>query len=268
MNEEEYFGDAAKVALMRRSRALHELLKDDPRFSYYGRVVALTGPTADMLPAMMALARMQGAGVCYYFPNSDADGLFATLQAAGFTWDRHEHYRGGEDAFRASRQVAAEMRLPDDLTVQRLDEATPTGLVREVAALLQSCGVMPVPGAFLRGRAKPGITLVAIDGSGHPVASASSIFLHHADGAHPRDVFWGMLATREDRRGEKIALQLGAMAIEHMWVNEGARGFITGVRQDNRSSQALCGRLGVHDTDWIYAQCLDVAVLGGSSVTK
>ena len=77
-----------------------------------------------------------------------------------------------------------------------------------------------------------------------------------------------MLATREDRRGEKIALQLGAMAIEHMWVNEGARGFITGVRQDNRSSQALCGRLGVHDTDWIYAQCLDVAVLGGSSVTK
>ena len=47
MNEEEYFGDAAKVALMRRSRALHELLKDDPRFSYYGRVVALTGPMGD-----------------------------------------------------------------------------------------------------------------------------------------------------------------------------------------------------------------------------
>jgi hypothetical protein len=37
-----------------------------------------------------------------------------------------------------------------------------------------------------------------------------------------------MLATREDRRGQRIALLLGAQAIIHMWEQHGARGFMTG----------------------------------------
>jgi len=268
MNEEEYFGDPGKVALMRRSAALYQLLRDDPRFAYYGRVVTLSGTCKDTLAAIKALARLQGAGVCYYFPKADADQLYAKLESAGFKTDRHEHYWGGEQAFQASLHVLENAHLPDDLTIQQLDDGTPAGLVRDVAELLQSCDVMPVPGSFLRGRARPGLTLVAVDRSGKPVASASSFVLHHPDSERANDVFWGMLATREDRRGEKIALQLGAMAIRHMWLNEGARGFITGVRHDNRSSQALCNKLGVYESDWIYAQCLDEAVLGSSSVTK
>jgi hypothetical protein len=61
---------------------------------------------------------------------------------------------------------------------------------------------------------------------------------------------------------------LGAKAIIHMWENEGAGGFITGVRNDNASSQALCAKLGVYDTEWIYAQCLDTELLGELSLTK
>ena len=77
-----------------------------------------------------------------------------------------------------------------------------------------------------------------------------------------------MLATRQDRRGEKIALLLGAQAIVHMWERHGARGFMTGVRANNASSQALCHKLGVRATDWIYASCLDQTQFGGKSVTK
>lgn len=77
-----------------------------------------------------------------------------------------------------------------------------------------------------------------------------------------------MLATREDRRGEKIGLLLGAQAIIHMWERHGARGFMTGVRADNQSSQVLCNKLGVSKTDWIYASCIDKEMFGGSSVTK
>lgn len=120
----------------------------------------------------------------------------------------------------------------------------------------------------MRGQARRGINLVACDRSGRPVASASSFVLHHPASPHAGDVFWGMLATRDDRRGEKIALVLGAMTIVHMWENEGARGFMTGVRNDNASSRALCNKLGVGDTEWIYAQCLDTSILGGSSFTK
>lgn len=268
MNQEEYFGDPGKVGLMHRSAGLYRLLQDDPRFAYYGRLVALSGASSDAFDIMRALAQLQGVGVCYYFPKADADHLYTRMEAVGLKTDRHEHFWGGEEALTASQQILATEKMPDDLTVQRLDGNSPSGLIEDVARLLQSCEVMPVPGSFLRGKTRPGITLVAIDRAGNPVASASSFVLHHHNSMHANDVFWGMLATREDRRGQKIALQLGAMAIEHMWHNEGARGFITGVRQDNTSSQTLCNKLGVYNSDWIYACCLDEAILGSASVTK
>lgn len=267
-SDEELFGDPGKVALMKRSAALWSLLKDDPAYSYYGRVVALSDHSRDTAAILCALASLQGAAVAYYFPKHSVDALFASLQARGYATDRHEHFRGGEKAYEASREILARHSLPGDLAVTVLDGRSEERLVSEVAALCQSCGVMPVPGAVMRGISRAGINIVAVDGAGDPVASASSFALHHPASPHAGDVFWGMLATREDRRGEKIALVLGAMAIVHMWQKEGARGFMTGVRQDNASSQALCHKLGVTDTEWVYAQCLDTGLLGGMSVTK
>jgi hypothetical protein len=34
------------------------------------------------------------------------------------------------------------------------------------------------------------------------------------------------------------------------------------------SSRALCNKLGVSATDWIYAACIDKEMFGGSSITK
>ena len=268
MDDEEYFGDPAKIGLMQRCAAVYELLRDDPRFGYYGRLVGLSGERENTFEIMAALARLQGAGVSYYFPKDGAARLFERARAGGFRTDRHEHFQGGEEALEASRQVLAGNRMPDDLSIIRLDASSPGKLVANVAGLLQSCDVMHVPGRFLRGLGRRGITLVAVDRAGDPVASASSFAHHHPQGERASDVFWGMLATRRDRRGQKIALQLGAMVIEHMWVNEGARGFITGVRQDNRSSQAVCNKLAIRDTGWIYAWIMDDAVLGDGSHTR
>ena len=39
---------------------------------------------------------------------------------------------------------------------------------------------------------------------------------------------------------------------------------MTGVRADNASSQALCNKLGVHATEWIYASCMDRDQFAGS----
>ncbi|MHA3980300.1 hypothetical protein ACW9UR_21735 [Halovulum sp. GXIMD14794] len=266
--EDEYFGSPDKVALMRRSGDLWRLLGDDPRYSWYGRAVALGGPVTDTARVLGALARLQGAGVCYYFPKDEAEALFDQIAAAGFGTARHEHFRGGEEAHAAARAVVEAHPLPGDLTLVRLDSSSPEGLVAEVAALCTECGVMPVPGAVMRGVARRGITLAALDGSGAPVATAASYALHHDDSPRARDVFWGALATRPDRRGGRLALILGAMAILHMWREEGARGFMTGVALDNPSSQRLCNRLAVRDTEWIYAQCLFPELLGSDSITR
>lgn len=265
--ENEFFGDPQRVALSRRSLNLWTLVRDNSRFAYYGRLVSLTDPRDDTAEILAALARLQGAAVSYFYPASDAPALFATLEAWGFATDRHEHYRGGEEALIASRKVLGEQSLPADLAVSVVNSDTPGELVRAIAELSQSCDVMPVPGAFMRGQVRPGVCLVATDGSGRPVATASSYVMHHPASPRATDVFWGMLATRQDRRGEKIGLLLGARAIVHMWETHGARGFMTGVRANNTSSQALCARLGVRATSWIYAQCIDRSIFAGT-ITK
>jgi hypothetical protein len=267
-NHQEFFGTESSIALMKRSAALWTLMQDNPRFAYYGRTISLSDPQNDTADVLTSIASLLGASVAYYFPKSEVDSLFSELKARGFSSDRHEHYWGGKAAYDASRQILDKHTLPDDLSIVALDETSPTALVADVAALCQSCDVMPVPGFIMRGQARRGINFAAIDSVGVPVASASSFVMHHASGPRPNDVFWGMLATRRDRRGEKIGLILGAMAIIHMWEKEAARGFMTGVRLDNPSSQALCNKLGVTDSDWVYASCINSEVLGRASVTK
>lgn len=265
---DEFFGSPETIALSRRSANLWSLLRDNPRYAYYGRLVALSDPSQDAVEILSAMARLQGAAVSYFYPVGAAESLFAQLEERGLATDRHEHFRGGETALAASRRARENFAVPADLSISAIDEDTPRELVGEVAELCQSCDVMPVPGSIMRGQACKGICLVATDQDRRPVATASSYMIHHPSSPRARDAFWGMLATREDRRGERIALLLGAQAIVHMWERHGARGFMTGVRANNLSSQALCNKLGVSATGWIYASCIDKEMFGGSSVTK
>lgn len=265
---DEYFGTPDQIRLMKRSRALWQLLKDNPRFSYYGRLVGLSDPAADTADVLHRLAMLQGATCCYFYPAGSADKLFADLESRGLVADRHEHFWGGADAYDLSRTLLDESALPDDLTVGIVDDRTSTALVSEIAALSRACEVMPVPGHIMRGNDTNGLCLYACDRDGRVVATASSYVNHHPDGPHAKDVFWGMLATREDRRGERIALNLGAKAIVHMWEVHGARHFMTGVRANNPSSQALCLKLGVGPSAWIYASCMDAEQFAGGAITR
>ncbi len=268
MFDDELFGTPEQISLMKRGRNLWSLLRDNPHYSYSGRLVLLSEPDEDPVDILSALARLQGAGVCSYYPAALAPGLFARLEALGLTTDRHEHYWGGEQALASSLRVRKEYSLPDDLTVSAVDAGTPREVIAAIAELCRSCGVMPIPGARMRGQTSKGLCLIATDRQGQPVATASAFMVHHPQSSRASDAFWGILATREDRRGQGIALQLGAQVIIDMWENHGARGFTTGVRQDNVPSKTLCNKLGVGATDWIYAECMDEAVLGGPSVTK
>ena len=268
IDTEEYYGSPENIAAMKRSAALWSLLKDDPRFAYYGRLVGLSQPIENAAQILASLARLQGAGPCYFFPKTKVEALFSEFGAAGLSNDRHEHFIGGETAYAAAKETLSAHDLPADLTLRRLDGDTPGEFVANVVDLMESCEVMPVPAAILRGRQGKGICLAVTDSEGNPVCAASSYFMHPASSPHANTVFWGMLATRQDWRGKKIALVLGAMAMVHMWEQLGARAFMTGVRQNNAPSTALCNKLGVTDSKWAYAVCVDTKTLGRETVTK
>ena len=109
----------------------------------------------------------------------------------------------------------------------------------------------------MRGTVLPGINLVATDKEGTPVATAASYAMHGAETPRATEAFWGVLATREDYRGRGLAAWLGALAIEHMWENEGMRAFNTGIKSENLASQAACAKLGILETEWVTAFSFD-----------
>ena len=59
--DDEFYGSPARIALARRSANLWFLLRDDPRYAYYGRLVALSDPDGDAADVLSAMARLQGA---------------------------------------------------------------------------------------------------------------------------------------------------------------------------------------------------------------
>ncbi len=80
--------------------------------------------------------------------------------------------------------------------------------------------------------------------------------------------FRAMLATRQDRRGKRIALLLGAQPIVHVWERHGARGFMTGVRADNSPLKFSARNWAWTQRVDIYAACINPEMLGESSVTN
>ncbi len=267
MTADVYFGAPDRVAMSQRSQALWQLLSDDPRFAYYGRLVSFSNPGVDPVPWIAALARTQGGAVAYFVPKEDMARHGARLADMGLQIDRHEQFIGRANAYDAARSFLGVTKLPPDVTPFVLDAKSPAALVQDVAALQMANEVLPVPGSIMRGLSIPGMTMAARDSNGEVVAAAASFRAHHARNPNQDVHFWGMIVTRPDRRGERIAAVLGAMVLVQMWEKLGARAFMTGVRADNRSSQALCGKLGVLDSPWAYLVASDPGQVSGR-ITK
>ena len=168
----------------------------------------------------------------------------------------------------AGYKALVDYAMPEDISVIAIDESTPPAFVEQVVVMSESCGVTSVPGWVMRGTGPRGIFLVAKDSAGEPVACAASYMCHPESSSHAEDAFWGMLATRADRRGQRIAFLLGARAIIHMWDEHKARGFITGVSAGNPASMALCKKLGLTETGWQYISCVDSSIFARASITK
>ena len=70
-----------------------------------------------------------------------------------------------------------------------------------------------------------------------------------------------MLATREDKRGQGVALLLGAHAIVALHEQHGFSEFFTGIKQGNIASERFCTKLGFVKTDTSVVFAIDTSVL-------
>lgn len=264
---DEYFGTPAQQDLARRARALFEVVKDDPRFTYYGRGVGIVRPQdggVDLMSAVIALS-----GACHFAATADEEvpQIEAALQDRGLSTTVFVRWTGGDEAIAKARDIVAQVALPSDVTVHPINAQSPAAHLIKLAEVADTAGVLTPAGSVLRGRTRPGLGLVALDSNGRAVSCAGASGFCHPD--HPEyasQCWWGMLATHPDRRGERLVL--GAMALIEMRDRYGFDTFMTGVVGGNTASEALCKRLGLSPDGKSVVSVVDAALVPGGRITK
>jgi hypothetical protein len=267
--QDEFFGSEAQITVSRRACDLWALCDDDPRFSYNGRMVVINGEIGpETVGVMAAVARLQGAVTNHFFPEDQASKTSAAIEALGLSCNRWEFYYGQKTAYEAAKDILAKYQLPDDLTVERLCPDTPAAQVADLAGMAADCEVLVMSGRVMRGLDIEGVTLGAFDQSGVAVSSAWGYKCYHPESGLSENAFWGGLTCREDRRGQKVALILGAMSIVTLWEDHGVRGFCTGITAGNMPSVAVCEKLRVLPSDWVGLGVTDPKMFDGGRLTK
>ena len=266
---EEYFGTEPQQLVSKRARNIWQLVPDDPLFSYNGRVVTLVGnEDPKMSEKLVALARLQGATACHFLPKEQGEIIKENVDSTELSTNVWELCKGERSAYEAAQNILVKYQLPTDITVERLSSETAPARLVEFAAMAEECGVLVMSGRVMRGLDIPGITLAGIDQSGQVIGSAWGYKCYHPKSAFYDYAFWGGLSCRKDRRGQRIALILGALAIVQLWEDIGVRGFCTGVVEGNTASYSVCKKLGVLPSDEIFLGVTDPVVFKGASLTK
>lgn len=246
MIEDMFFGTDAQQAQLRKGRALFDLIRDDPAFSYYGRAVGMVRPLNETPDRIARLIALQGSASFTDITGAEAAALVPSLEARGLSVTHYDCLEGADSALAAADATLATRALPDDIRVHEIDADAPEDWPELLAEVSLGCGILPIAGSVLRGLTRPGLGLVAVDAAGRPVSCAAAAAYAHPD--HPiygTQAWWGMLATDPARRGQKLALILGAMTMRRMQERFGFARFMTGVQPGNAASESVCHALGL-----------------------
>ncbi len=264
----EYFGSETQQGLQWRAEKLWSLVKHDHRFSCHGRAVALAEYTKDNFSTQLALAKLQGVCALEGVDKASAKTRKTELEAKGIAVDEYVSWTGKPETFEAANSVLRERKLRDDLKVSEIGPDTLSEDLQKLDALTQRCEVLLPMGSFLRGREQPSVFLFAKDREGRVVGASGGVAQFHLD--HPKSdkVWWGMLATDEHRRGEGIALLLGAMTLREINKKYGYTSCFTGIREGNKPSESLCTKLGLVASSRVDLIAIYPPAFSGGKLTR
>lgn len=265
---DEVFGTPAQETLLRRGQALYELLADTPAATYYGRAVGVLHPDAEGLALLQRLVTLQGASNVFGVANDAVADLRVEMAVKGYATTHYATWIGGDDALAAADRILDDTALPVDLTLQVIDGASDPEDLARLAEISLTVGVLPISGAVLRGTLRPGLGIVALDAGGRAVSCAAAAGFANSRSPYGDMAWWGMLATHPDRRGERLALILGAHALREMQRRHGYRRFFTGVQPGNAASEAVCAKCGLAPGETSIVTVIDPAAVEGGKLTK
>jgi GNAT superfamily N-acetyltransferase len=240
-----YFGSPDNRRIQRNAEAIWRLIGADNRFCCHGRAVSLAEGTNENIPLQASLAHLQGIGICDSVPAADVHARRLALRMLGLQVERLEIFRGQGQPLTEARSVIAQTALPEDLSCISIDEQTSSAELSALDAFTQEHGASLPMASFLLAKGRRSVCYLARDRAGNIVGSCAA-GAHFQPGHRCSDeAFWGMLATRDDRRGQGIAVYLGATAMLAMAERHGFETFLTAVKQGNTASERVCTKLGL-----------------------
>lgn len=266
---DEFYGSEQQQTMLRRGRAMFDMLRDDTRLTYYGRTVGITDAVAADLDLLERLAFLQGASHFAAVPVADANALAAQISERGLSVTLYPRWVGGDAALKRAKDIVASFPLPRDLSVRTIGPNAPVKDLDLLADIAEISGVLLPAGSVLRGILKPGVAIVAVEAEGRPVSCSGAAGICHPENpTFGRQAWWGMLSTHPDRRGERIALILGAMAMIAMHERFGFASFMTGVQAGNAPSEALCSKLGYTPDGMTTVTVVDPRAISSGKLTS
>lgn len=263
-----FFGTDVQKRMQKTAHDLSPLLEDDPDYGTEGRMWGIDAPALCDLDRVAALARLQGATVNHYVPKSLESKYAEGYAARGLGNDRWDQFMGGRDCLEACAAFLADFGLPETYRLHHLGPSTPLHVLDGLQQTAAACGVLPPMTSVLFGQARKAAYFCLEAPDGGVAACAGACLRNQPQSRFGQASWWGMLATRDQDRGQKLSLYLGALAARRMHEDFGVEEFYTGVRSDNAVSRHVCQMLGVYDSDYACLAVLDPDVFGASGYTK
>ena len=247
---------------------LAPLLEGETAYGTEGRMWGIDAPAVGDANKVEALARLQGASVNHYVLKSEEADFAAEYAKRGLANDRWDQFMGGQECLTVCKDYLADLELPDRYRLHLVGPDTPEHLLDSLEETAVTAGVLPPMTPVLFGQLRNAVCFCLEAPDGGVAACAGACARNHPDSRFNRSAWWGMLATREEDRGQSLSLYLGALAVRHMHDEYGVEEFYTGVRTDNFVSRHVCEKLGVRDSAYACLAILDPEAFGESGFTK
>lgn len=263
-----FFGSDSQRRMQKSAHDLFPLLVDHPSFGTEGRMWSIDAPKLAEADKVAALAALQGATANHYVLKSQEAKFAEEYSERGFSNDRWDQFMGGRDCLSICSEYLADFELPDQYELHRISPETPTRILDALEETATACGVLPPMTPVLFGQIRNAAYFCLLAPDGGVAACAGACLRNHPESRFGKASWWGMLATRDQERGQSLSLYLGALAVRHMHENFGVEEFYTGVRSDNAVSRHVCQKLGVRDSEYACLAILDPSSFGEGGYTK
>ena len=229
---------------------------------------AIDGPDLADADKVAALAVLQGATANHYILKSQEARFAAEYAERGLVNDRWDQFMGGRECLTICAEYLADFELPDQYHLHQLGPETPVRILDALEQTAAACGVLPPMTPVLFGQTRKAAYFCLEAADGGVAACAGACLRNHPESRFGKTSWWGMLATRDQDRGQNLSLYLGALAARKMYETFGVEEFYTGVRSENVVSRHICQKLGVRDSEYACLGILDPAAFGEGGYTK